>query len=210
MIQVAQEEVAAALARVYARPEFGDQRLHPALQWVVDTYHAIRSWVAERLLSFARLEDTAPIVFWIIIGVLGLLFLGALAHIVRALIVAARGNEQQPRAREVAAATDNDERSPEEWEQRARAAASGGRLREAALALYHAVVLRLDQQGAVRFRPGKTAGEYRREARSSAAVGTRFDSFLRIFYPLAFGPHGPDPRAWESLRSTAAQLGSHA
>jgi hypothetical protein len=207
--QVAQEEVAAALARVYARPEFGEQRLHPVLQWVASRWTALRSWIADRLLSVARLEDPAPIVFWIVVGLLVLLFLGALTHIVLALRSAMRGHDRPARA-PVAHPSEVDERNPVEWERRARAAAAAGQLREAALALYHAVVLRLDLQGAVRFRPGKTAGEYRREARGSAAVGPRFDSFLRIFYPLAFGPHGPDVRAWESLRATAAELGSHA
>jgi hypothetical protein len=207
--QVAQEEVAAALARVYARPEFAEQRLHPALQWVVDIYHAIRSWIAERLFSVAQLEQTAPVVFWLIIGALGVLLLGALVHIVRVITQTLRGQERTPTAQESPAAA-VEERDPAEWERRARAAAAAGHLREAALALYHAVVLRLDQRGAVRFQPGKTAGEYRREARASAPVAAPFERFLRVFHPLAFGPRGPELAAWEALRATAAELGSHA
>jgi hypothetical protein len=208
--QVTQEEVAAALARVYARPEFADRELAPLLQWMVDTWNAIRSWIASRLLSLAQLEHTAPVLFWLVIVGLGVMLVLALGHIVFALAQAVRGQERQARADGGAAATDVAERDPTRWEHRAREAAAAGRLREAALALYHAVVLRLDQQGAVRFRPGKTAGEYRREAHASPAMGGRFDRFLRIFHPLAFGARGPEPAAWESLRSSAAELGSHA
>jgi hypothetical protein len=206
--QIAQEEVAAALARVYARPEFAETTLPPLLQRVVDTWNAIRSWILDRLASVGQLEHTAPIVFWLVIGALAVVLVLALAHIVFALSQTVRGQERQ--ARTAAAAAEVHERDPAHWERRAREAAAAGRLREAALALYHAVVLRLDQQGAVRFRPGKTAGEYRREARRTAAAGDRFDSFLRIFHPLAFGPRRPEQMAWDSLRSTAAELGAHA
>jgi hypothetical protein len=208
--QVAQEEVAAALARVYARPEFAERRLHPALQWVVDTWRAIRSWIADRLLSFGQFEDTAPVLFWLVIALLGVMLGATLAHLAIALRRTLRAQERHVSEPESTAPLGAEERDPAEWEGRARAAAAAGRLREAALALYHAVVLRLDQQGAVRFRPGKTAGEYRRETRAVATVGARFDGFLRIFHPLAFGPHRPTPAAWESLRSRAAELGSHA
>lgn len=210
MIQVAKEEVAAALARVYARPEFSEQRLHPLLQWVVDTWNAIESWIGERLLSFAQLEHTAPVLFWLVLAGLGLMLVAALGHIVFALRRAVRGQERHAHARDATPVTRLEERDPAHWERRARDAAAAGRFREAALALYHAVVLRLDQQGAVRFRPGKTAGEYRREALRAAALGRPFERFLRIFHPLAFGPRTPDSAGWESLRSKAAELGSHA
>jgi hypothetical protein len=207
--QVAQEEVAAALARVYARPEFSERALPELLQRVVDGWNAIRSWIGSRLLSLVQLEDTAPVLFWLVMVALGVTVVLALGHIFFALRQAVRGQERHARPGERAAATGPEERDPADWERRAREAAAAGRLREASLALYHAVVLRLDQQGVVHFRPGKTPGEYRREALGAAAVGGRFDRFLRIFHPLAFGPRGPEPAAWESLRSSAAELGSH-
>jgi Domain of unknown function (DUF4129) len=208
--QVAEEEVAAALARVYARDEFAERTLPSLLQWALNTWNGIRSWIRAQLASLVRLEDAAPVLFWVIIAVLGVTLLLALGHIFFALIQAARGRERPAGAADGLVASGLEANDPADWERRARAAAAAGRFREAALALYQGVVLRLDQQGVVRFRPGKTAGEYRREAHGTAALAAPFDRFLRKFHPVAFGPRGPDLTSWESLRSSAAELGSHA
>jgi hypothetical protein len=82
-----------------------------------------------------------------------------------------------------------------------------GRLREASLALYNALVLRLDARGAVRFDPAKTPGDYRREVRANPAVARPFAAFVRGFEPVVFGGRALDPDGYERLRAAAGEAG---
>lgn len=78
------------------------------------------------------------------------------------------------------------DRSAEDWESVARKLVTEGRPREAALALYHAVVRRLADAGLIRYHASKTPGEYRRELRGHD-VAAAYGTFLARFEPVAFG-----------------------
>jgi hypothetical protein len=99
--------------------------------------------------------------------------------------------------------------TPDEWELRARAAVNAGSWREAVIALYHAVIGRLAESGAVRADPAKTPGDYRREVRSDPRVGPGLELFLRQFEPVAFGRRAADADAYTRLRDAAEPLGAH-
>ena len=199
------DSVAAALARVLARPEFAEKESPALLRLLSDLMAAFRQWLGSLLAGWLP-ERWHPAFTWIIVGVLCALAAWALFALVQALIgsparrhVPSAGIQKVALGREDAA----------EWEATARAAAAAGRFRDAATALYIAAVLRLEERGVVRYHPGKTPGDYRTELRSHAASRTPFDRFIRQFLPLAFGSREPDAAAFRALTATAADLGVH-
>lgn len=107
-------------------------------------------------------------------------------------------------------ADDSEELDTVDWERRARAAAVDGRWRDAAMALYQAVLHRLADQGHLRLEPSKTPGDYRREVRGGPAVVGRMATFIRTFETVAFGAAEPDEEAYRSLEARAAPLGTRA
>ena len=94
-----------------------------------------------------------------------------------------------------------------EWEARARRAAAEERWRDAAMALYQALLHRLDERGAVRYDAAKTPGEYRRESRRDVGAARMLEGFLRVWEPVAFGGRGADETVYSGLRELAAEGG---
>lgn len=107
------------------------------------------------------------------------------------------------------------ERTAEEWESLAREARTAERWREASMALYHAVILRLAEAGHLRPSPAKTPGDYRREAGSSsrtpdaADLAARIAAFLQMFERLVFAPTHPRADDYDRLRALAEPMGAH-
>ena len=200
--------VDSALARVLARPEFAAPResaLHAALRrlgnWILDRIVDLLRWLFPRLARSSEAWSAYGRVALMVLAVLGALLLGYVVYLV------AR-NERRRRARLVAAETPPRPLTATEWEARARAAGAAGHWREAALALYQAVLHRLADRGTLRLDPAKTPGDYRRETRRRD-VGPTLESFLRAFEPVAFGPGHPQADAYARLRGLAAPLGAH-
>jgi hypothetical protein len=199
-------EVGRALDRVFTRREFTTRELPGLLQLLRDTWDAFRSWISSQLLRMLP-DSVPPALGWLVLGLLVLLAAWSLAVLVRGELARRRPRSQvaagaihaAPRWRDTAA-----------WEAAARDAAATGRFRDAALALYVAVVLRLEERGTVRYHSGKTPGDYRREARADPTSGHSFDLFIRRFLPVAYGPRTPDAISFDALRSAAAALGVHA
>lgn len=106
-------------------------------------------------------------------------------------------------------------RTAEEWEALAREAGASERWREASIALYHAVILRLGAAGRLRPNASKTPGDYRREvARSlrapeTADIAAGVAAFLRAFERVAFAAARPRADDYERLRALAEPLGAH-
>lgn len=202
------DQVERAVQRVYERPEFNPKEsvFEPLWRMVRRALAQIGEWLGQLRL----LETTAPALFWLIIGFLALSAAAIVAHLVWTALQAARAREDDEdgaggRFRPARPRTADD------WEEEARRAAAAGRLREAALALYQALVLRLDARGAVRYDPSKTPGDYRREAaRTHPDAARALAAFLRTFEPVAFGGRALDPAGWEKLRSTAGEAGARA
>lgn len=197
------DTVDAALVRVFARPEFAERESSGLLRLVSDLGKAFRQWIGSLLSAWVP-EQWHPAFTWLIVVVVSLLALWALVTMVRALVGSpGRRDATEP----VRAAVGLRVEDAAAWEAAARAAAAAGRFRDAAIALYLAAVLRLEERGILRYHAGKTPGDYRAEARSHPESRGPFDTFIRQFLPVAFGARTPDAAAFQALRSTAVDLG---
>jgi hypothetical protein len=196
-------DVARALRKVYARPEFTPARtddwLHRLSAWWEGVKQAWWEWV----WKLQVLQKTAPVLFWILIGWLVIAAVAIVVHLVYTFAQGWRTREAAITAAEGASGAPGRPRTADDWDEEARRAAAEGRLRDASIATYHALLLRLDARGVVRFDPAKTPGDYRREARKHPAVGPGLGGFLRHFEPVAFGGRPVDGARYERLRAAA-------
>lgn len=198
-------QVQEAVERVYARPEY--QVHHGFREWIARMLNELLAWIGDRLGDFSQLRTSNPVIWWLVIGWLAASAVALLAHILWSAVQAARRADDSPAAAGVTARRDRP-RSAAEWEAEAGRLAAVGRLREAAAALYQALLLRLDGRGAVRFDPSKTPGDYRREARAHPDAARALTAFLRLFEPVAFGGRALDAEGWERMRVAAGQGGA--
>jgi hypothetical protein len=99
-------------------------------------------------------------------------------------------------------------RTAPEWEEEAARAAAAGRFRDAAVALYQALLLRLEAGGVLRYDPAKTPGDYRREARRDPRAAGALTAFLRGFEPVVFGGRALDAAGYDRLRGAAGEAGA--
>lgn len=202
------QQVQQAVARVYARPEFQEQHRRTWGDWVWSKVARVFQWIAEHLRWMRGLEDTNPVLWWMIVIGLVALLVALLGHVIWTALRVARMDD------DLGASADRSKRqkprSAADWEAEAARLAAEGRLREAAAALYQSLLLRLDALGVVRFDRSKTPGDYRREARKHPEAASALGSFLRLFEPVAFGGRDLDAEGWERLRAAAARGGAHA
>lgn len=198
------EQVGAALQRVYTRPELQPRR-PGALDGVREAWRRVTSSIWSWFDRFGDLRSDSPVGYWLVIG---LLIAAGVAIIVFLLWnTLARLEERGARPRPVPAPTGAPNaraRTAGEWEDEARRAAAAGRFREAAVALYQALLLRLEIAGALRYDPAKTPGDYRREARRDPRAAGALSAFLRGYEPVVFGGRPLDGDGYERLRSAAA------
>ncbi|HET7228518.1 MAG TPA: DUF4129 domain-containing protein [Longimicrobium sp.] len=201
-------QVQQALGRVYARPEFQPPQRSGWSEWLLRQLGRVLHWIGERLDWLRGLQQTAPVVFWLIIAWLVITLVALLGHLVWTAVKVARMGEDLPTPG--AGPARQKPRSAADWEAEAARLAAEGRLREAAAALYQSLLLRLDGLGVVRFDSSKTPGDYRREARKHPEAAQVLGGFLRLFEPVAFGGRDLDAEGWERLRAAAAQGGARA
>ncbi len=200
-------QVRRALDEVYALPEFAPRALPGPLRWLADRWEALQASIAGLFSRFEVLETTAPVLFWGMVAVLSLSALLIIGHFGLAARGAWRGRGRRARAG-APTGVGAGPRGAAEWEAAARRAAAEGRLRDAALALYQALLLRLDARGAVRYDTAKTPGDYRSEAAARPDAARALDDFLRGFEPVAFGGRPLDAPGYERLRRAAGQGGT--
>lgn len=197
-------EVSRALEQTYARPELAPPR--PGLfDPVRDAIDRVWGWVASLFEGLGGLRADAPFLYWAILVLLAAAAGSIVVYFLYQTLSrlgdpsfgrsATAGEQGGPRGARA--------RTPPEWDALAARLAREGRFREAALALYQGVLLRMEAAGAVRYDPAKTPGDYRREARPHPR-GAALAAFLRGFEPVAFGgrPLGAD--GYERLRAAAA------
>jgi hypothetical protein len=192
-------EVREALTRVLARPEFADAPASGLAAWLARLREAIRAAYMS-LLERLNLVDTGSElllrVLWFWLAVTALLLV---AHVVSSLAGVHRGRERAaPRARRGMATARG---APVDWLHAAERAAEEGRFRDAVLAVYQALLERLQRQGLIRYDAAKTPGDYRRELRGNPQPARGLDRFLQHFEPVAFGGREPDRVAFERLRA---------
>lgn len=200
-------QVDRALDEVYVLPEFAPRTLPGPLQWLADRWAALKAALAALLERFQVMETAAPVLYWGVIALLGLFALGILAHLATTARRALRGRERRARG-ESAPGAAVAARDVAGWDAEARRAAAEGRLRDAALALYQALLLRLDARGALRYDASKTPGDYRTETAARPADARVLNDFLRGFEPVAFGNRALDAAGYEALRRAAGAGGT--
>lgn len=199
-------EVRQALEEVYARPEFAP----PAGSPLADLFRAVGRWL-RRVLDFLIPDFDAGAagdrtLTWLLVVLMAAVAVGVVLHLTGVLpkLWAMRDRGEAAAGR---GAGGRPSRAAE-WEERARRLAAAGRWREAALALYPALLLRLDERGALRYDPSKTPGDYRREARRSQETRRVLEAYLRVFEPVAFGGRPLDAPGYAGLRATAGEAGA--
>lgn len=199
-------QVEDALEHVYALPEFAPVARSPIQDGLAAAWRWIRDFLAWLTpdFNFGRAGDSA--LFLVLIALMVAVGVAAVVHFSGVLPRLLRRAESPGAAARRAAGRPS---RAAEWEERARKAAAAAQWREAALALYQALLLRLEERGAVRYDPSKTPGDYRREARRNAEAKGVLDGFLRAFEPVAFGGRALDAGGYERLRDTAGRGGAH-
>jgi hypothetical protein len=196
-----------ALAEVFERPEFAPPPPSPIGEWLAGVWDSVRRWIAGAFAGVDLTPGGQRLLFWMVVALLAVAALALLVRVVRlAAAWWARRGERERRTPGTSSATAT---SAEDWDARARDAAAGGRWRDAALALYHALLLRLAARGAVRVDAAKTPGDYRRETRGDETAAAALDAFLRPFEPVAFGGRPLDAEGYARLRATVAQAGAN-
>lgn len=205
-------QVDEALRRTYARPEL-TPREPGALDGIREWWRAFWSRVGDWFGRFGDLRSDSPVLYWLVIGALvaaALAIIGYLLWSTLARMEAGGPLAHSPGAADRGGASPNARaRNAAEWEDEAHRAAGHGRYREAAVALYQALLLRLEAAGAVRYDPAKTPGDYRREARRDPRAAGALTAFLRGFEPAVFGGRALDGEGYERLRAAAAGAQSH-
>lgn len=194
-----------AVEAVYRRPEYNPNPPRSMWEPLLEPLRNGWEWLVGHLGIANGLRFTAPIVFVIIVAVLALAALGILVYLVAGAVSTTRPD--RPGAGAAGRAAPGRPRTLDDWDEEARRLAAEGRLREAAVALYHALLLRLEQRGALRYDPSKTPGDYRREVRGQADAAGTLTGFLRRFEPVAFGGRAVDALAYEELRRAARPEG---
>lgn len=196
-------DVARALGRVLRRPELAPERTDGLLYRIATWYAHAKAAFWELVRSFHVLERGSPILYRILLGWLVVSAVAILAHLIYTFAQNWRVRDRAAgAARQLAPGR---MLTSEDWEARARRAAAEGRFRDAAVAQYQALLLRLHASGLLRFDPAKTPGEYRREVRANPAAPA-FARFLRTFEPVAFGGRALDSAGYDALRATAAEV----
>jgi hypothetical protein len=202
-------QVRAALERVYARPELAPEVPGP-LDGIRAALGRVMSRIGQWFSSFGDLRSESPVIYWLVMGSLIALGLGIIAYFIyNTLLRLGDHGSASPRAAGGPPGTiDARARTSAEWEAEAARAAAAGRFREAAVALYQALLLRLEASGVVRYDPAKTPGDYRREARRNPQAAGALAAFLRGFEPVVFGGRALDAAGYDRLRGAVGEAGA--
>lgn len=204
-------EVERALEGVLARPEFAAAEPPLLYRWLGRLMDWFGDTVRPLLSRFLPDPDWShpgwELLSLVLLGVGALLGLTLLVYLI---VLAVRGfRRRRRRAADPGGPGRATPVGPAEWEAIAARSAEQGDWREAALALYQAVVLRLGERGFVRVERTKTPGDYRREARRQGGeVPGRVEAFLTWFERVAYGRTEPGPEQYDRLLSTARALGA--
>lgn len=197
-----------AVQAVYRRPEYNPNPPESVWDRLMEPIRNGWEWLVSQLGIGDGLRFTAPYVFLVIVAVLAVAALAILGFLVWSAVSTTRPDRPGADAAGGGRVRLTRPRNVDEWDEEARRLAAEGRLREAAVALYHGLLLRLEQRGALRYDPSKTPGDYRREVRGQADAARTLTGFLRRFEPVVFGGRAVDAQSYEELRQAARPEGA--
>ena len=201
-------DVARAVEKVYAHPELAPPPEGPlAPVWeAIGRFFARIGQALDRL--FGGMASESPVLFWILVAILAALGLALIVALLHRILGRLSEADAAPARGRTAGAQARRPRDAAGWEEEARRLAAAGQYRDAAVALYQALLLRMEAAGAVRYYPAKTPGDYRMEARPHS-LSRPLSAFLRAFEPAVFGGRSLDAGVYERLRGAAAEAGAH-
>jgi hypothetical protein len=189
--------VRSALQEVLAAPEFRGRQKYAGL---VALYERFRDWLRSWLPSLDRTEGAVvPAVRWFSWAVAALAFV-LLAGLVWRLLQGAT-RETSIRSRPPRAVETLDART---WAARARAAVAAGDAREAVRCAYHAMLHRLDEDGAWRLAEDRTPREYMRLLAPADHRQPAVAFVARLFEGTWYG--GAEPKAADA-QAAVGRLG---
>lgn len=168
----------AALDSVFAAPEY---------QWVErpQPLRLLREWIGRLTDWVLALRDGNPLLFRLLVAALVVVLLAVLAHAAWVFYLTVRGATHADgpgRPAPAVAVRDAD------WYRRSADAAAGdGRFPEALRLAFGALALQLDAAGALSYAPGKTPGDYAREARLAATDRRRLAELVAALYRHVYG-----------------------
>lgn len=202
-------EVDRVLEEILARPDFASppraplwRALGAAWDWFWARLGDLLEWLVPGIDSVSAPWSVGGRVVLAVLAVVGV---ALLLHLGRLGMASLRRRGPAGR-RSAETGTSDDPVDAEGWEARARSAAERGRFRDAAVALYQAVIHRLAREERVRFDPGKTPGDYRREVGDDPRAGPLLEAFVRRWEPVAFGRTSAGPGSWDELLGLARAL----
>lgn len=175
-LQPPPDSLRAALERVFAAPEYRwEIRRHP-LEFLLELFGRVIAW-------FLQLEESHPVAFWVLIGLLLVVLVAILSHMAYLVWRALRVRQA---VAPVAGAPPP--RRDAAWHlAEAARHASAGRYREALAHRFLALVLELDRVQAIRFHPSKTPAEYLAEARLDGPARDVLTALVHALYRYLFG-----------------------
>jgi hypothetical protein len=163
--------------RADAREVVSESRFHETE--VPGPFTGVIRWLRDRLLDLGLVLPGGPPVLWIVLGAI----LAVAAWFVARRLLTSRVQASVAQQQVLAAARDED---PRALDRRADAAEAAGEL-EAALRLrFRAGLLRLDERGAIEFRPSISTIEVRRTLHSDD-----FDALAATFDDVVYGGRPP-------------------
>ncbi|HXF96868.1 MAG TPA: DUF4129 domain-containing protein [Gemmatimonadales bacterium] len=194
---LAADSVRAALREVFAAREYDWVGRPGLLAWLREQYLRLLDW-------FARLEQTNPVLYFVLLAAMAAMLLAILAHFAYLLWrawgyreAAAPGRPALGRPRDAA------------WyAARARELAAQGRYADALGHRFLALVLELEEGKLLTFHPSKTPAEYAREARLDPEARTVLAELVRALYGYLFGGAPAGGEAWLDFDRRAGELGS--
>jgi len=171
-------------------------------QWVTprDPLAWIR-WLIDHLVGWLTgLATSAPELYWTLVALLVIVLVAILVH-GAAIFVTAMRYASTPEASEPRPSV---ARRDARWFQvQADHFAQEGRYADAVRALFEAIVLELDGQGALRWHPSKTPREYAREVKLGGDARARLSSLVDGVYAYSFAKAPCGAREWEAWRGAA-------
>lgn len=168
-----------ALGEVLAAPEFrGRQRQNALLELWDDVKRWVKSWLPSADQSGRAVGPAVKWFSWIVAAAAFMLLAGLVWRLLNRSTREARVRVRPAAAREILDARG--------WAAKARAALAAGQAREALRCAYHAVLHRLDEEGAWTIADARTPREYVRllpaADRRHDAVSTVARAFERVWY----------------------------
>lgn len=197
-----------AVEAAFRRPEYNKEAETSIWDPVWDALERAVAWLGDRLSFGQGLRFSSPLLYWLMIGTLAALAVGILGYLIWSAASRTRPERAAVAGKAASAPRATRPRGADEWDEEARRLAAEGRLREASVALYQALLLRLEKRGALRYEASKTPGDYRREVRAQPDAARTLAAFLRRFEPVAFGGRAVDAQSYEALRESARLEGA--